>query len=615
MQVKTDSIRIPIISTNQKKNILKLRTKLFKALSLKKKHHTERKNKLKLKSSSKDFHYKDNFEEKKRIHKTLMENLKLPTLKINLKSISFLNKINSKEKPNDLILYKILKSKITLQKEKKTKVEEEKKKMPKFFKLVNKVNFYKKLLLSLKISTNIINLENKISSREKSSLISKKEKNNIILYIFGGQGSEIFEDLYKIDIKKKTKKKIKLQNNMNKSIERYGHTSHLYKKNSILIIGGFGYKKKNHYKFFYDTKNFFYQIDLLKNRIEENVCRSIKYPIPRIHHDSVNLEDKFLFVFGGEDREGNILNCLWIFCFEFRIWLELKIDFGNVFFKNGICKHRMACVSDEFILKNYLREWKNTEFEDDRDLNLKTKKNKTIGIVNIYQKMKNKIYKPKCLNDGMFLDIKNNILLQKQLKSKIIKNKKRRRIENFQKYKKNKENKENKEIIDQNITKKKYEIFKTVKENEIFSNFLSIFTKKMIFLYGGINSKIENDKNLRIFQFDEKTKKFYFKIIKAKGKIPNSRFNHTMNYFSKLKLLIIYGGKNKFNENIKYLSVFSLLSKKWSKILILSNLKVSRINHCTTFQDDHFFVFGGTGFGGYVFENLYHNKIVFDEFL
>ena len=608
MKLKTDSLK----NDDEKKKMFKIRRKMIEVPSLRRsKNYTERSNKIKT-SSRKNYYFRKKFEEKKRNHKTLMENIKLPTLKINLNSISLLNeKIDSEKITKDLILYKILKSKKIHQKEKITKKEEQKKQISKYFKLANKVKIYKKLLSSIKISQNLINLENLINSREKSSLITKKEKNDIKIFIFGGQGSDIYSDLYKIDMKNKQKEKINIENTMNKSIERYGHTSHLYKKNSILIIGGFGYRKTNHYNYVYDTKNFFYKINLKKKEIELINIKSVKSPLPRIHHSSIMIENKFLVIFGGEDREGNLLNDFWVFSFDFKIWLELKIDFGSVFFKEGICKHSMVIVEDDFILKNFLKEWKNTSFEDDRDFNDVIKNEKRMSIVNIYKEMKNKVYKPKFLNEKIFLNIQNKILIQKKI---IQRNNKEKKKLNFSNRKKNlKENKN--EIEKKNDINKKYEVFSTIKENEIFTKFLNKFKKKMILIYGGINSKIENDKKIRIFQFDEKRKKLYLKKIKMKGKIPNSRFSHTMNYFSKLKLLIIFGGKNIFNQNINYISIFSLFSKNWNKIKIFSNLKISRINHCSAIEDNHFFIFGGTGFGGYVFENLYHNIIRFDDFL
>lgn len=141
---------------------------------------------------------------------------------------------------------------------------------------------------------------------------------DVNLYVFGGENrkGEATNDLYILNIKeKKWEKRLFSEKEIPNLM---GHTANFSNKIiSIIIFGGFSHGK---------YLNNIHYFDIAKNEWSfENYDGKANLPRGRIGHTSTLVNDKFLYVFGGQTNDGLYLNDLWKFNLEDHTWEEIIV--------------------------------------------------------------------------------------------------------------------------------------------------------------------------------------------------------------------------------------------------------------------------------------------------
>lgn len=78
------------------------------------------------------------------------------------------------------------------------------------------------------------------------------------------------------------------------------------------------------------------------------------------------------------------------------------------------------------------------------------------------------------------------------------------------------------------------------------------------------------------------------------------RYGHTMNYYPKSKIIIIFGGRNDQNFvtqgslNLNDISILYVMDKlTWANVNLSGKVPKGRYSHCSTIMDDKLIIFAG----------------------
>ena len=138
----------------------------------------------------------------------------------------------------------------------------------------------------------------------------------------------------------------------------------------------------------------------------------------------------------------------------------------------------------------------------------------------------------------------------------------------------------------------KFSLFKVYSEPGLF-NSTKIFVEG-IYIFGGIDENLKCSNDILIIKRGRPLQ-LYKAIIK--GKPPIARCESTMNFYEKLNVVIIYGGKNEYSKYGPYFNDMYFLDVEtltWIKIeLNLNESFYPRGRHCSCVVGDEIIIFGG----------------------
>ena len=138
----------------------------------------------------------------------------------------------------------------------------------------------------------------------------------------------------------------------------------------------------------------------------------------------------------------------------------------------------------------------------------------------------------------------------------------------------------------------KFSLFKVYSEPGLF-NTTKILVEG-IYIFGGIDENLKCSNDILIIKRGRPLQ-LYKAIIKGKPPVP--RCESTMNFYEKLNVVVIYGGKNEYSKYGPYFNDMYFLDVEiltWIKIELNSNDNFfTRGRHCSCIVDNEIIIFGG----------------------
>ena len=138
----------------------------------------------------------------------------------------------------------------------------------------------------------------------------------------------------------------------------------------------------------------------------------------------------------------------------------------------------------------------------------------------------------------------------------------------------------------------KFSLFKVYSEPGLFNS--TKILVEGIYIFGGIDENLKCSNDILIIKRGRPLQ-LYKAIIK--GKPPIARCESTMNFYEKLNVVIIYGGKNEYSKYGPYFNDMYFLDAEtltWIKIeLNLNESFYPRGRHCSCVVGDEIIIFGG----------------------
>ena len=138
----------------------------------------------------------------------------------------------------------------------------------------------------------------------------------------------------------------------------------------------------------------------------------------------------------------------------------------------------------------------------------------------------------------------------------------------------------------------KFSLFKVYSEPGLFNN--TKILVEGIYIFGGLDENLKCTNDILIIKRGRPLQ--LFKAI-TKGKAPVPRCESTMNFFEKLNVVIIYGGKNEYSKYGPYFNDMYFLDVEtlnWVKIeLNINESFYPRGRHCSCIVENEILIFGG----------------------
>ena len=138
----------------------------------------------------------------------------------------------------------------------------------------------------------------------------------------------------------------------------------------------------------------------------------------------------------------------------------------------------------------------------------------------------------------------------------------------------------------------KFSLFKVYSEPGLFNN--TKILVEGIYIFGGLDENLKCTNDILIIKRGRPLQ--LFKAI-TKGKPPVPRCESTMNFFEKLNVVIIYGGKNEYSKYGPYFNDMYFLDVEtlnWVKIeLNINESFYPRGRHCSCIVENEIIIFGG----------------------
>jgi hypothetical protein len=138
----------------------------------------------------------------------------------------------------------------------------------------------------------------------------------------------------------------------------------------------------------------------------------------------------------------------------------------------------------------------------------------------------------------------------------------------------------------------KFSLFKVYSEPGLFNN--TKILVEGIYIFGGLDENLKCTNDILIIKRGRPLQ--LFKAI-TKGKAPVPRCESTMNFFEKLNVVIIYGGKNEYSKYGPYFNDMYFLDVEtlnWVKIeLNINESFYPRGRHCSCIVENEIIIFGG----------------------
>ena len=138
----------------------------------------------------------------------------------------------------------------------------------------------------------------------------------------------------------------------------------------------------------------------------------------------------------------------------------------------------------------------------------------------------------------------------------------------------------------------KFSLFKVYSEPGLFNS--TKILVEGIYIFGGIDENLKCTNDILIIKRGRPLQ-LYKAIIKGKPPVP--RCESTMNFYEKLNVVVIYGGKNEYSKYGPYFNDMYFLDVEiltWIKIELNSNDNFfTRGRHCSCIVDNEIIIFGG----------------------
>ena len=138
----------------------------------------------------------------------------------------------------------------------------------------------------------------------------------------------------------------------------------------------------------------------------------------------------------------------------------------------------------------------------------------------------------------------------------------------------------------------KFYLFKVYNDSNLYN--ISKIVAEGIYIFGGIDENLNCTNDLMIIKRGKPLT--LFKVL-AKGSPPSPRCQCSMDFFEKLMVVIIYGGRNEKSSNGPYFNDMFFLDVQtltWINIeLNDDNIFPSRGSHCSCIVDNELIIFGG----------------------
>ena len=138
----------------------------------------------------------------------------------------------------------------------------------------------------------------------------------------------------------------------------------------------------------------------------------------------------------------------------------------------------------------------------------------------------------------------------------------------------------------------KFSLFKIYSEPGLFNS--TKILVEGIYIFGGIDENLKCSNDILIIKRGRPLQ--LYKAI-TKGRAPVARCESTMEFFDKLNVVIVYGGKNEYSKHGPYFNDMHFLDVEtlnWVKIeLNLNENFYPRGRHCSCIVDNEIIIFGG----------------------
>ena len=149
----------------------------------------------------------------------------------------------------------------------------------------------------------------------------------------------------------------------------------------------------------------------------------------------------------------------------------------------------------------------------------------------------------------------------------------------------------------------KFYLFKVYNDTNLYN--ISKIVAEGIYIFGGIDENLNCTNDLMVIKRGKPLT--LFKVL-AKGSSPSPRCQCSMDFFEKLMVVIIYGGRNEKSSNGPYFNDMFFLDVQtltWINIKLNNdNIFPSRGSHCSCIVDNELIIFGGNNEKYFLKSNL-----------
>ncbi|CAD8182697.1 unnamed protein product [Paramecium octaurelia] len=136
-----------------------------------------------------------------------------------------------------------------------------------------------------------------------------------------------------------------------------------------------------------------------------------------------------------------------------------------------------------------------------------------------------------------------------------------------------------------------------------------LFSKEGIYIFGGKDS--EDNLYSELYQLIIDTYPSVLQVVETIGQKPLGRRSHSMNYDEKISALLLFGGTNEM-ECFGDLHLLFLKNYTWQKVQLQGYLEYPfRYEHCSVYNEDKLFIFGGLSQNGFLMYNPIQIQIKF----
>jgi len=126
-----------------------------------------------------------------------------------------------------------------------------------------------------------------------------------------------------------------------------------------------------------------------------------------------------------------------------------------------------------------------------------------------------------------------------------------------------------------------------------------------VYIFGGMDNERKYKNDLKLIKIGKKPVEWV--NVKTYGKPPSERISCSLNYYEELQILIIFGGKNEYYNDMYFneLYIFNLLNSNWICANIYDKLPLERGEHSSIIWNNKLLIYGGINQNCYLGSEMY----------